>query len=294
MLHRLANQSHLLDMQIGQIGRLETPLDFGIAAERACAGTRRVDQNSIEFDAERQRLRGIEHDKRAVEIAHLLQAVQVDVARDGTHSLLNGLRGFVAGRGADIEKSLAGMQIKQWNDGLSADILDAPRARDVGLGRLEERGSDLIRGFAAELAIPFFEQPARCGQGSFPIGPRHGLAIGFAQNRVHQSGGGRFVRALHQFDAFADGGMRRDAIEIAQLVDAHAQSDADFGLRRARDTASDQIVELGLVAEASEDDFRGEAGVARIELRRALQKKIGSIAPLLDFAEDVESDLARW
>ena len=105
---------------------------------------------------------------------------------------------------------------------------------------------------------------------------------------------GRFVRALHQFDAFADGGMRRDAIEITQLIDAHAESDADFGLGRARNAASDQIIELRLIAEASEDDFGGEAGIARFELRRALQKKVGCIAALLDFAENIEGDLARW
>jgi len=218
----------------------------------------------------------------------------MNVARDGANSLLEGLRGFVAGRGANIEKSLAGVQIKQWNNGLGADILNAARARDVSLGRLEERGRDLIRGFAAELAIPFLEQPARRRQGSFSIGPRHGLTIRFPQNGVDQCRGGRFVRALHQLDAFADGGMRRDAIEIAQLIDAHAESDADLGLGRAGNTASDQIIELRLVAEASENDFRGEAGVARVELHRALQKKVGSIATLVDFAEDIEGDLARW
>ena len=88
--------------------------------------------------------------------------------------------------------------------------------------------------------------------------------------------------------------MRRDAIEIAQLINAHAQSDADFGLGRAGNAASDQIIELGLIAEASENDFRSEAGVARVEMCRTLQKKVGSIATLVDFAEDVEGNLARW
>ena len=88
--------------------------------------------------------------------------------------------------------------------------------------------------------------------------------------------------------------MRRDAIEIAQLVNAHPESDADFGLGRAGNAASDQIIELGLIAEASENDFRSEAGVARVEMCRTLQKKVGSIATLVDFAEDVEGNLARW
>ena len=102
------------------------------------------------------------------------------------------------------------------------------------------------------------------------------------------------MRALHQFNAFAHGSVRRDAIEIAQLVNAHAESDADFGLGRTRNAAGDQIIELRLEAEASENDFRGEAGVARVELRRTLQKKIGSIATLVDFAENIEGYLARW
>ena len=43
MLERLANQRYLLGVQIDQIGGLETPLDFGIAAERPGAGAGRVD-----------------------------------------------------------------------------------------------------------------------------------------------------------------------------------------------------------------------------------------------------------
>ena len=61
--------------------------------------------------------------------------------------------------------------------------------------------------------------------------------------------------------------MRRDAIQIAKLINAHAQRDADFGIGRARNAARDQIIELGLIAQASEDDFGGEAGIARVELR---------------------------
>ncbi len=101
------------------------------------------------------------------------------------------------------------------------------------------------------------------------------------------------MNALHQLHAFAYGGVRRDAIEIAELINAHAQSDLDFGVGRARDAASDQIIELGLIAEASKDDLRGEAGIARIELGGTLEQQVGSIATLVDFAENVEGDLAR-
>ena len=100
------------------------------------------------------------------------------------------------------------------------------------------------------------------------------LAVGFSQNGVDQSGSRRFVSALHQFDAFTDGGMRRDAIEIAELINAHAKSDADFRIGRARNAASDQIIELGLIAEASEDDLGGEPGIARVELGGPLEQKV--------------------
>ena len=296
MLERLTNQSYLLGVEVGQVARLESPLDLGIAAESAGAGTRRVHQNTIEKDAigaERQRVGAVEHDQRAVEIAHLFQPVQVDVAGDGAGSQLDGLRGFVAGRGAKIEERVAGVRIEQRHDGLRADILDAAGARDVALGWLEERGGDSIGCVAAELAIPFVDQPSRHGQFGGAIGPGYGLAIRFSQNRVDQAGRRCFVRALHQLNAFADGGVRRDAIEIAQLVDAHAESDADLVVKRARCAQGDQIIELGLVAEASEDNFGGERGVARVEMRAALQQKVRSVTAVVDFLENIESDLAR-
>ena len=127
---------------------------------------------------------------------------------------------------------------------------------------------------------------ARSGHGT-------GVPVGFSQDRVDQSRGGRFVNALHQLHAFTDGGMRRNAIEIAELINAHAKSDLDFRIGRARDAASDQIIELGLIAEASKDDLGGEAGIARVELGGALEQEVGGIAALLDFAENIEGDLAR-
>jgi nucleoside-diphosphate-sugar epimerase len=161
------------------------------------------------------------------------------------------------------------------------------------LSGLDERGGDSIGCIAAELAIPFLEQPGRHGQFGGAIGPGNGRAICFSQDRVDQACCRRSAQTLHQFDAFADGGVRRDAIEVAQLVDAHTECDADFGLGRSRNTASDQVIELGLIAEASEDYFGGERGVARIEMRGALQQKVRSVAAVVDFLENLEGDLAR-
>ena len=206
---------------------------------------------------------------------------------------LDGLRGLVARRGAEIEKSLARLQIEERHNGLRSDVLDAAGAGDVGLGRLKERGGDFGRCRAAELAIPPFEQPGWHGEIGGAVGPRHHGAVGFSQNGVDQSGGGRFVSALHQLDAFTDGGMRRDAIEIAKLINAHPQSDANFRVGRTRNAASDQIIELGLIAEASEDDLGSEAGIARIELGGPLEQEVGSIATQVDSAENIEGGLAR-
>ena len=293
MFDRLANESHLLGVQIDQIGRLKAPFDFGIASERAGAGTGRVDEDAIEFGTEGKRPRAVEHDQGAVQIVHLLQTMQVNVAGDCADTALNGLCGLVAWRGAQIEKSLAGVQTEERHNRLRSDVLNAASARDVGLGRLQESGGDPVGRLLAELAIPAFEQPGGHGEIDSAVGPRHRLTIGFSQNCVDQACGGSFVNALYQFHAFPDGGMRRNAIEIAKLINAHAKSDLDVGIGRARDAASDQIIQLGLIAQASEDDLGGEAGIARIEWRGALEQEVGGIAALLDLAENIEGNLAR-
>ncbi len=48
----------------------------------------------------------------------------------------------------------------------------------------EERGCDLVRRFAAELAIPSFQQPGGHGEIGSAIRPGHRLAIGFSQDRI--------------------------------------------------------------------------------------------------------------
>jgi hypothetical protein len=52
------------------------------------------------------------------------------------------------------------------------------------------------------------------------------------------------------------------------------------------------VIELGLIAKASENDFRGEAGIAGIQLVRAFQQEVGCVAAGIDLAEDIEGDLA--
>ena len=127
---------------------------------------------------------------------------------------------------------------------------------------------------------------ARSGQGT-------GWRSIFLRTAFTNPAAERFVRAFHQLHAFADGGVRRDAIEIAELINSHAKRDDDFRVGWTRYTASDQKIELGLIAETSEDDLGREAGIARVELAGTLQQKIGSVAALVDFAKNVEGDLAR-
>ena len=280
-------------MQVDQIGWLQAPFDFGVTAQGASAGARRVNQNAIELAAERQGLGGIEDHRGTIEIAHLLHAVEVDIAGDGANSLLDGLGGLIAGRRAQIEEGLAGMQIEQRHDGLRADVLGAASARDVIFDRLKECSSDLIGSLAAEPSIPFVEQPCGHGQSRRAIRPRHRRAVGFSQDCIHQPRCGRSAQPLHQLDTFADGGVWRDAIEITQLINAHAKSNEYFRLGRARDAACNQVIELGLEAETAEDNLGGETGIPRVKLRGTLEEQVRSIAAVVNFSEDFEGDLAR-
>ena len=85
--------------------------------------------------------------------------------------------------------------------------------------------------------------------------------------------------------------MRRHAIEIAQLIDAHAQREQHFEIEFANAAAGimlDQEIELCLVTEHAENDLGGETGIAGIERRGAGEQQIGRIAAAADFAESVE------
>lgn len=87
--------------------------------------------------------------------------------------------------------------------------------------------------------------------------------------------------------------MWRNTIQVAKLVNSHAQSDANLRIGRAWNTASDQIVELRLIPQAPEDDFGSEPGVTRIKLCRLMEQEVRSIAAFVYFAQNIESDLSR-
>ena len=103
--------------------------------------------------------------------------------------------------------------------------------------------------------------------------------------------GGLYELPITQFK-MTDGGVRGNAFQIAQLIDAHAQRDADFGIAD-NGQQPDQVIELRLIAQASEDDFRSQGRVARLEPDGSFEQEVGCEAAFVNFAKNVERDLAR-
>ena len=85
--------------------------------------------------------------------------------------------------------------------------------------------------------------------------------------------------------------MRRHARQVAHLVNRHPQRDPNLGIeprRRASRKFRNQEIELPLVAQRTEHDLGGEAGIARIEPDRAREQQVGSIPAALDEPQDVK------
>jgi len=145
----------------------------------------------------------------------------------------------------------------------------------------------------AILKSPAFEHPGGEAEFGRKIGPLYGVPIHFAQDRVDESGGRAFVGLLNQFDAVGDRGVGGDAVEIAQLEDAHAEGDAHFiielGLLSTGEML-DEVIELGLISQAAEDDAFGEGEIARVA--RFAAKQVGGISAAVDALEHSESDFA--
>ena len=72
---------------------------------------------------------------------------------------------------------------------------------------------------------------------------------------------------LDELDAFGHRGVGRDAVEIAQLEDAHAEGDADdvveLGLFAAGEEF-DQVIQLRLISQAAQYDAFGQGEIARV------------------------------
>ena len=67
----------------------------------------------------------------------------------------------------------------------------------------------------------------------------------------------------------------------------------DLGIERPRHEATNQMVELRLIPQTSEDNFGSQAGIPGIQRGSVPEQQIGCIAALGDFVEYVESNLPR-
>ncbi len=91
-----------------------------------------------------------------------------------------------------------------------------------------------------------------------------------AQHGVDQRGGGMFACLLGEFHRFAHRCMRRDAPEIAQLVEAQAQSDQNFEIEpsgRAVEVALEQEIQKPLPAQDSQGEFGRQRGIGPADAR---------------------------
>ena len=171
------------------------------------------------------------------------------------HPRLERLRRLVPRRGAQIQERLAGREIEQRHDGLRADILRPPAAR-IFHRLLERRPRNSVGGVPAIEALPARQQPLRARELHFPRRPRDRVAIHVAQDRVDQPGGGALARPLHQLHTVPDRRVGRYTVQVAKLVDAHAQRRAHLEIELfGRRGAVDQVVQLSPVAQHAEDDL---------------------------------------
>ena len=117
----------------------------------------------------------------------------------------------------------------------------------------------------------------------------------FAKDCVDEAGGSAFVGAFGEFDRFHHGGMRRNACEVAHLVETHAKQDRG-GLIDGKDLAAGEVlgkpVELVLIAENTVDDFMCEGGIAGGEgLGELVEQGVGMTATM-DTAQTIEGGAA--
>src|SRR5271157_1413633 len=216
-LERLFEEGRLAPVQVVEIGGDEAPLDLGIAAKRAGAGTGSVEEDAVEGTGERERLSAVENYQICSEALELRDAVEVEIAGDDADAGFEGLGGLVSGGSTEVE------------DGLGADVLGAAGAGEF-FGLAEGGAGDRNGGLGAEVALPASQQPFGTGELDFAGGPGDGVAIDLAEDGVDETGGGSFAGAFDEIDGIGDGGVGRNALEVAELVNGHAEGDADFGI----------------------------------------------------------------
>ena len=86
--------------------------------------------------------------------------------------------------------------------------------------------------------------------------------------------------------------MGRNAVEIAQLKDAHAEGDPHFVVELGLLAAGEdfyQVIELRLITKAAEYDAFGQGQIALVA--RFAAQEIGGIAAAVDALKHTEGDL---
>ena len=234
----------------------------------------------------------VQDEEMRAQILHLREAVVMEVARNRIDPGFERLRGLVAGRCAEIQKSQARRQVEKGHDGLRPDILDALAA--LILARFLESGvRDSGRGVRSVLPLPAVEEPLGTGELDFPRGPRHGSRSTWRRMALTNPAAEVFFARLTR-STDSPTAACRGSFQVAKLVDSHAQRDAHFDveLPRAAGAMRDEVIELRLVAKCAEDDFGSESGVAGIEFCGLCEQEVGSVAAGIHLAEDVEGDCA--
>ena len=85
--------------------------------------------------------------------------------------------------------------------------------------------------------------------------------------------------------------MGRNAVEVADLVNTHAQCNPYFGVQAARVRVQiDQMIELELIAQTTEYDFGGQSRVSMFERGGVREEQVGGIRTCFDTAQNIEGD----
>lgn len=283
-----------------QILGQEPPFDFRVAGECARAGAGGIDQDPVENTSERQRLGGIELDARggAGFKQEAAEAAGAGIAGDGKEA--GGLEcegGLVAWGGAEVEESVAGAEVEKGDDRLGANVHDAQAGRRSGgsqeaMGQVggfqsgrefDARGDAHVAGrslkggfggglggFAAKLALPAGQQPRGQAGVEFVRRPSCGQWGQTAQDGVGETRGRALPGLFDQFDRLAHGGMGRDPVEEAELVNTQLKGEPDRRIERSGGAGGalvEEKMQLGAAAQNAEDEFGSKARVAGIEGR---------------------------
>jgi hypothetical protein len=100
-------------------------------------------------------------------------------------------------------------------------------------------------------------------------------------------------RPPEQLHRLADGGVRRNAVKVAQLVDAKVEREAYGFSKRGRIATSevaDEVVELRTPAETALHQFRGQGCVSRLKADGKAVEQIRREGAVVGVAENAKRD----